>query len=126
MVAFEFEVAVLVADDLEVLVRVVEDRRRSADQAQRRIREGVAREERLHLVAQQTGLEVGDFVWTGGDCHIYDNPVEQVRLQLEREPFAPPTLRITRKPDTIFDYRYDDFVIEDYQHHPAIRGAVAV
>ncbi|MET0782282.1 MAG: thymidylate synthase, partial [Microbacterium sp.] len=47
-------------------------------------------------------------------------------LQLEREPFAPPTLRIARKPDTIFDYRYDDFVIEDYQHHPAIRGAVAV
>jgi len=79
-----------------------------------------------HMVAQQTGLEVGDFVWTGGDCHIYDNHVEQVRLQLEREPFAPPTLRITRKPDTIFDYRYDDFVIEDYQHHPAIRGAVAV
>jgi thymidylate synthase len=79
-----------------------------------------------HLVAAQTGLEVGEFVWTGGDCHIYDNHEEQVRLQLEREPFAPPTLRITRTPDSIFDYRYDDFVIEDYQHHPAIRGAVAV
>ncbi len=79
-----------------------------------------------HMVAQQTGLEVGDFVWTGGDCHIYDNHVEQVRLQLEREPFAPPTLRITRTPDSIFDYRYDDFVVEGYQHHPAIRGAVAV
>ncbi len=79
-----------------------------------------------HMVAQQTGLDVGDFVWTGGDCHIYDNHLEQVRLQLEREPFAPPSLRITRRPDSIFDYEYDDFVIEDYQHHPAIRGAVAV
>jgi thymidylate synthase len=79
-----------------------------------------------HMVAQQTGLGVGDFVWTGGDCHIYDNHVEQVRLQLEREPFAPPTLRIARRPDSIFDYEYEDFVLEDYQHHPAIRGAVAV
>jgi thymidylate synthase len=79
-----------------------------------------------HMVAQQTGLEVGDFVWTGGDCHIYDNHLEQVRTQLEREPFPPPTLRFTRVPDSIFDYRYEDFVIEDYQHHPAIRGAVAV
>ena len=79
-----------------------------------------------HMVAQQTGLEVGDFVWTGGDCHIYDNHLEQVRTQLEREPFPPPTLRITRVPDSIFEYRYEDFAIEDYQHHPAIRGAVAV
>ncbi|HYJ51051.1 MAG TPA: thymidylate synthase [Microbacterium sp.] len=79
-----------------------------------------------HMVAQQTGLGVGDFVWTGGDCHIYDNHVEQVMMQLEREPFPPPTLRITRTPETIFDYRYEDFVLEDYQHHPAIRGAVAV
>jgi thymidylate synthase len=79
-----------------------------------------------HMVAQQTGLGVGDFVWTGGDCHIYDNHLEQVRTQLEREPYAPPTLRIARTPDSIFDYRYEDFVIEDYQHHPAIRGAVAV
>ena len=79
-----------------------------------------------HMVAQQTGLGVGDFVWTGGDCHIYDNHVEQVTEQLTRDPYPLPTLRIARKPDSIFDYEYDDFVVEDYQHHPAIRGAVAV
>ncbi len=79
-----------------------------------------------HLIAAQTGLGVGDFVWTGGDCHIYDNHVEQVRTQLEREPFAAPTLRITRDRDSIFDYEYDDLEIVGYEHHPAIRGAVAV
>ncbi|MGF2948295.1 thymidylate synthase [Microbacterium alcoholitolerans] len=78
------------------------------------------------MVAQQTGLEPGDFVWTGGDCHIYDNHVEQVREQLSREPFPYPALRIERTPESILDYRYDDFVVEDYQHHPAIRAAVAV
>jgi thymidylate synthase len=78
------------------------------------------------MVAQQTGLELGDFVWTGGDCHIYDNHQEQVREQLSREPYPYPTLRFARRPESIFDYRYDDIVIEDYQHHPAIRGAVAV
>jgi len=80
----------------------------------------------IHMVAQQTGLEVGDFVWTGGDCHIYDNHVEQVTEQLTRTPFPAPTLRFVRTPDTIFDYEYDDFVVEGYQHHPAIRAAVAV
>ncbi len=79
-----------------------------------------------HMVAQQTGLEVGDFIWTGGDTHIYDNHVEQVTEQLSREPFPLPTLRITRKPDSIFDYTLDDFEVVDYRHHPAIRGAVAV
>jgi len=79
-----------------------------------------------HMVAQQTGLEVGDFVWTGGDCHIYDNHVEQVTTQLSREPFPYPTLQFTRKPDSIFDYDYEDFVVVNYQHHPAIRAAVAV
>ncbi|ANJ27444.1 thymidylate synthase [Agromyces aureus] len=79
-----------------------------------------------HMVAAQTGLEVGDFVWTGGDCHIYDNHVEQVREQLTRAPFAPPTLRLTRTPDSIFDYEYGDFEVVGYEHHPAIRGAVAV
>jgi len=79
-----------------------------------------------HLIAAQTGLGVGDFVWTGGDCHIYDNHVEQVRTQLEREPFAAPALRITRDRDSIFDYEYDDLEIVGYEHHPAIRGAVAV
>lgn len=79
-----------------------------------------------HMVAEQTGLEVGDFVWTGGDCHIYDNHVEQVTEQLARTPFAPPTLRFARTPASIFEYEYDDFVVEGYQHHPAIRAAVAV
>ena len=79
-----------------------------------------------HMVAQQTGLEVGDFVWTGGDCHIYDNHVEQVTEQLSRDPFPAPTLRFARTPASIFDYEYDDFVVEGYRHHPAIRAAVAV
>jgi len=79
-----------------------------------------------HMVAQQTGLEVGDFVWTGGDCHIYDNHVEQVAEQLSREPFPYPTLKLARKPESIFDYAYEDFEIVGYQHHPAIRAAVAV
>ena len=79
-----------------------------------------------HLIAQQAGLEVGDFVWTGGDCHIYDNHVDQVREQLTREPFPYPTLRLTRRPDSIDDYRYEDFEVVGYEHHPAIRAAVAV
>lgn len=79
-----------------------------------------------HMVAQQAGLEVGDFVWTGGDCHIYDNHIEQVTEQLTRDPYPLPTLRITRTPDSIFDYRYDDFEIVDYVHHPAIKAPVAV
>ncbi len=79
-----------------------------------------------HLIAEQTGLGVGDFIWTGGDTHIYDNHVEQVTEQLSREPYPLPTLRIVRKPDSIFDYAFEDFELLDYQHHPAIRGAVAV
>jgi thymidylate synthase len=79
-----------------------------------------------HLIAEQTGLDVGDFIWTGGDTHIYDNHVEQVTEQLTRAPYPLPKLRITRKPDSIFDYTFDDFDLLDYQHHPAIRGAVAV
>jgi thymidylate synthase len=79
-----------------------------------------------HMVAQQAGLEVGDFIWTGGDCHIYDNHVDQVTEQLTREPYALPKLRFTRTPDSIFDYRYDDFEIVDYVHHPAIKAPVAV
>jgi thymidylate synthase len=79
-----------------------------------------------HMVAQQCGLEVGDFVWTGGDCHIYTNHFEQVELQLSREPNAYPQLVIQRKPDSLFDYRYDDFVIENYNHHPHIKAPVAV
>jgi thymidylate synthase len=79
-----------------------------------------------HMVAQQAGLEVGDFIWTGGDCHIYDNHVEQVTEQLSREPYPLPTLRITRKPESILDYEYSDFEIVDYVHHPAIKAPVAV
>ncbi|MEV8251063.1 thymidylate synthase [Microbacterium sp. NPDC076768] len=78
------------------------------------------------MIAQQTGLEPGDFVWTGGDCHIYDNHVEQVREQLSREPYEYPSLRFARKPESVFDYQYEDFIIEDYQHHAPIRAAVAV
>ncbi len=79
-----------------------------------------------HMVAQQCGLEVGDFVWTGGDCHIYSNHFEQVELQLSRKPHPYPKLVIQRKPDSLFDYRYEDFVIENYEHHPHIKAPVAV
>ena len=79
-----------------------------------------------HLIAAQTGLEVGEFIWTGGDTHIYDNHVEAVTEQLSRDPFPYPTLRINGDRASIFDYTYEDLVVEDYQHHPAIRGAVAV
>jgi thymidylate synthase len=79
-----------------------------------------------HLVAAQTGLEVGDLVWTGGDCHIYDNHLPQVIEQLSRDAFPLPRLAITTRRDSIFDYTFEDFEILDYQHHPAIRGAVAI
>lgn len=79
-----------------------------------------------HMVAHQAGLEPGEFIWTGGDCHIYSNHQEQVALQLSREPRALPTLRFARKPASIFEYEYDDFIFEGYDPHPAIRGEVAV
>jgi thymidylate synthase len=79
-----------------------------------------------HLIADQTGLAVGDFVWTGGDVHIYDNHLQQVAEQLTRDPYPYPRLAITAQRDSIFDYRFEDFEVVDYQHHPAIRGAVAV
>ncbi|MED5523966.1 MAG: thymidylate synthase [Pseudomonadota bacterium] len=79
-----------------------------------------------HMVAQQTGLEVGDFVWTGGDVHLYSNHLEQTRLQLTREPRALPQLKILRKPDSLFDYRFEDFVIEGYDPHPHIKAPVAI
>jgi thymidylate synthase len=78
-----------------------------------------------HMVAQQLDLEVGDFVWTGGDCHIYDNHVDQVREQLSREAYAPPTLRL-RRAASIFDYAFEDIEVLDYQHHPTIKAPVAV
>jgi thymidylate synthase len=79
-----------------------------------------------HLVAQQCDLDVGEFIWTGGDCHLYDNHIEQVATQLAREPFPLPRLAILRRPPTIFDYRFEDFAIVDYQCHPAIKAPVAV
>lgn len=78
------------------------------------------------MIAEQSGLEAGDFIWTGGDCHIYDNHLEQVQTQLAREPFPYPTLSFTRKPESIFDYRFDDISVSDYQHHPGIKAPVAV
>jgi thymidylate synthase len=79
-----------------------------------------------HMVAQQCDLEVGDFVWTGGDCHLYNNHAEQVALQLQRTPYPYPSLRILRRPPSIFDYTPDDFAFDDYLHHPAIKAPVAV
>jgi len=79
-----------------------------------------------HMVAQQCGLEVGEFIWSGGDVHIYKNHLEQVKTQLEREPYALPQLVIKRKPDSIFDYVYEDFEFVGYQHHPGIKAPVAV
>ncbi|NUU17486.1 thymidylate synthase [Cellulomonas humilata] len=78
-----------------------------------------------HMVAQQVGLEVGDFVWTGGDCHIYDNHVDQVREQLSRTPYPAPRLEL-RRADSLFDYTFDDVQVLDYQYHPAIKAPVAV
>ena len=79
-----------------------------------------------HMMAQQCDLEVGDFVWTGGDCHLYTNHLAQVDLQLTREPLPLPTLQLTRRPPTIFDYTFDDVAIVGYQSHPPIKASVAV
>jgi thymidylate synthase len=78
------------------------------------------------MVAHQTGLEPGEFIWTGGDVHIYDNHREQVREQLSRQEYPYPTVTFARKPESIFDYKFEDIQLNDYQHHPAIRGQVAV
>jgi thymidylate synthase len=79
-----------------------------------------------HMVAQQTDLEVGDFVWVGGDCHLYMNHLDQVATQLGRTPLPLPRLVIKRRPPSLFEYRYEDFQLADYQSHPAIKAAVAV
>ncbi|OAD21116.1 thymidylate synthase [Candidatus Thiomargarita nelsonii] len=78
------------------------------------------------MVAQQCELAVGDFVWTGGDVHLYLNHLEQARLQLKRSPYPLPNLLIKRQPNSIFDYQFDDFEIVDYQAHPHIKAVVAV
>ena len=80
----------------------------------------------VHMMAQQCDLDVGDFVWTGGDTHLYSNHMEQTHLQLTREPRALPKLIIKRKPESIFDYRFDDFEIEGYDPHPGIKAPVAI
>ncbi|EDP46588.1 thymidylate synthase [Rickettsiella grylli] len=78
------------------------------------------------MIAQQCHLKVGEFIWTGGDCHIYCNHLEQVHCQLARQPYLAPQLKILRKPKTLFDYVYDDFLVTDYHYHPAIKAPVAV
>jgi len=79
-----------------------------------------------HMVAQQCGLQVGELIWSGGDVHLYSNHVEQAKLQLTREPYPLPRLVIKRKPESIFDYKYEDFEIVGYQCHPAIKAPIAV
>ncbi|HSO07982.1 MAG TPA: thymidylate synthase [Pelomicrobium sp.] len=79
-----------------------------------------------HMVAQQCDLGVGEFVWTGGDTHLYLNHLEQARLQLSREPYPLPTLRIERRPPSIFDYEFEDFEFANYQCHPGIKAPIAV
>ncbi|GAR18318.1 thymidylate synthase [Salmonella enterica] len=80
----------------------------------------------VHMMAQQCDLDVGDFVWTGGDTHLYSNHMGQTHLQLSREPRALPKLVIKRKPDSLFDHRPDDFEIEGYDQHPGINAPVAM
>ena len=79
-----------------------------------------------HMVAQQCDLQVGDFIWTGGDCHLYNNHLQQVQTQLARAPYPYPTLHIQRHPQSLFDYTLEDFVVADYQHHAPIKAPVAV
>ena len=79
-----------------------------------------------HMIAHQCNLEVGDFIWTGGDCHLYSNHLEQVDLQLSRDFFPLPKLNILRKPDSIFDYEFEDFEILGYESHPHIKAPVAI
>jgi thymidylate synthase len=79
-----------------------------------------------HMLAQQCDFEPGDFIWCGGDCHIYDNHLEQVQLQLSRPAYPFPRLQLKRRPPSIFDYELADFELLDYQHHPAIKAPVAV
>jgi thymidylate synthase len=79
-----------------------------------------------HLLADQCGLEVGDFIWTGGDTHLYSNHLEQARLQLTREPYPLPKLVLKHRADSIDSYTYEDFALEGYKAHPHIKGEVAV
>jgi thymidylate synthase len=78
------------------------------------------------MVAEQCNLQPGEFIWTGGDCHLYSNHLEQVKLQLSRTPYPLPSLKIHRKPESIFDYQFEDFEIVGYESHPHIKAPVAV
>lgn len=79
-----------------------------------------------HMIAQQCNLQVGDFVWSGGDCHLYLNHLEQAHTQIKREPLPLATLHIKQKPDSIFDYQFDDFDFRNYESHPAIKAPIAI
>ncbi len=79
-----------------------------------------------HMLAQQCDLEVGEFIWTGGDVHIYSNHFEQVETLLQREPRALPQVHFKRRPESLFDYKFDDFVITGYDPHPPIKAPVAI
>lgn len=79
-----------------------------------------------HMVAQQCDLQPGEFVWTGGDVHLYTNHLEQAKTQISRIPFQLPRLKIARRPDSLFDYQYEDFEIVNYQCHPGIKAPIAV
>ena len=79
-----------------------------------------------HMLAQQCDLNVGDFIWTGGDVHLYLNHMEQAKEQLSREPYELPKLNIKRKPDSIYDYAYDDFELVNYQCHPHIKAPISI
>jgi thymidylate synthase len=79
-----------------------------------------------HMLAQQCDLKVGDFIWVGGDCHLYLNHLDQVALQLERRPLPLPVLRLKRRPPSLFDYEFADFEVDGYEHHPAIKAPIAV
>lgn len=79
-----------------------------------------------HMIAEQTNLKVGEFIWTGGDCHIYKNHFDQVNEQLSRDPYSLPKLTFNRKPPSLFDYTYEDIAILNYQYHSAIPAPVAV
>jgi thymidylate synthase len=79
-----------------------------------------------HMLAQQCDLALGEFIWTGGDCHLYMNHLEQADLQLSREPYPPPQLKLRRRPPSLFDYTYEDFDIIDYRYHAAIKAPIAV
>lgn len=79
-----------------------------------------------HMIAEQCNLKPGEFIWTGGDCHLYVNHIEQTKLQLSRTPLAPPQLKILSKPDSIFNYKYEDFEFINYNPHPTIKAPIAV